>query len=328
MAKLMRVSSLVSGPVQTPATQLARPAEPHGYRVEGDTVHLNARFALLDPVAHDVSWALQLWACPSAAASVEDLADHIVAEAALPPMGEIADESEHVDVNAFAWPPAGDRAHVMILVLAPGRPGEFNVVHDIAVYPCRQQFAQPRIGGNVDFRIDGERAQISVERIENPRPAGNHSGTMSLELWALSAPFTGGLFEGHHLAGVEVGSVDGQGEMDLQPLDLSFIPPPTGRWQFVLMLREWTAEGFVTRDFTNLAMGLISAQDLEPIPAVAAEENSGATVEGAIASVAAKAPTEEVVKGILPGGPPAKAPTEACTGCVSVNTARVEQLPP
>src|SRR5580658_4239407 len=100
----MKVSSLENNAVQTPSAQLARLSGPHGYRLDGDAVQINAMFALLDAAAHDRSWALQLWACPSAPASTSDLAGHVVAEVPLPPMGELADEIEHFEVTAFALP--------------------------------------------------------------------------------------------------------------------------------------------------------------------------------------------------------------------------------
>jgi competence ComEA-like helix-hairpin-helix protein len=152
----------------------------------------------------------------------------------------------------------------------------------------------------------------------------NHSGTLSLELWALSAPFTGGHFEGHHLAGVEIGSVNGQSELVLQPLDLAFIPPPAGDWHFVLMLREWTCEGFVTRDFTSLATSFISAPLLGS-PVVFAEEIPVAVAEETVAPVVAKASAEEEDKAATPASS-GKAPSETSVACVSVNTAVVEEL--
>jgi len=297
----MNAMSLENTPVPTPAVQLARLSGPHGYRLDGDTVHLNAMFALLDPAAHEYAWALQLWACPSAPASARDLAGHLVAEAPLPPMGEIADEIEHLDVSAAAWPPAGAGEHVMVLVLASGGPGQFHDIHDMAVYPRPQQFLQPRMSGDAGCRLDGARVQISVGRVLNPRPEANRSGTLSLELWALPAPFAGGRFQGCHLAGVEIGSVNGQGELVLQPIDLVLTPPPPGYWQIVLMLREWTAAGFVTRDFANLATRFISAP------------------------VVQKAPAPEVAKAAVPAEP-AKAAADGPAKRVSVNTARVEEL--
>jgi hypothetical protein len=290
-AKKMKLCSLDNGAVQSPAVQLARLSGPHGYRFDGDTVHLNAMFALLDHAAHQRSWALQLWACPSAPASASDLAGHMVSEVSLPPMAELADEDEHFDVSAIAWLPAGTGEHVMVLVLASGRPGHFNDVHDFAVYPRSEQFVQPRMSGNVGYRLDGAGVQISVDRVENPRPSSNGSGTLSLELWALPGPFAGGRFQGRHLTGVEIGSVDGGCELALQPIDLAFTPPPAGEWQIVLMLREWTAGGFVTRDYTNFATPFVSASVVERAP-------------GRKARAA--------------GNPPGKR--------VSVNTARVEEL--
>jgi DNA uptake protein ComE-like DNA-binding protein len=353
----MKATTLQNAPIQTPDVQLARLSGSHGYRFEGDTVHLNAMFALLDPAAHELSWALQLWACPCAPASARDLAGHIVAEVALPPMAELADEIEHFEVSALARPPAGPGEQVMVLVLASGRSGQFNDVHDIAVYPLRQQFIGPRMRGRVGYHIEGGRAQISVERVENPRAAENRSGTLSLELWALSAPYAGGRFHGHHLAGVQIGSVNGQSELTLQPIDLAFAAPPAGNWQIVLMLREWTAGGFVTRDFASFATPFISAPVPEPAPnpvdekpqgpaaaavsclcgerapAPAAEEHCVPVVEKAVAAVVAPAPApvtagapaQEDAKAPAPVST-VKAPADAGARRVSVNTAGVEEL--
>lgn len=310
----MKVLSLENVSVQTAAVQLARLAGPHGYRFEGDTVRLNAMFALLDPAAHERSWALQLWACPSPALSARDLAGHIVAEVALPPMGELADESEHFEVTASAWPPAGAGEHCMVLVLASGKPGQFNDIHDLAVYSRREEFIQPRMSGNVGYRIDGQRVEISVERVENPRPAGNRSGTLSLDLWALPAPYAGGRFLGHRLAGMEIGSLAGQCELALQPLDLPFTPPPAGSWQMVLMLGEWTANGFAARDFTNFALPFVSAPIEEKAPAPVIEKPATPLVAKTPEPVAVKAPA------------PAKSAANASAKGVPVNTARVEEL--
>src|ERR1035438_6132548 len=105
--------------------------------------------------------------------------------------------------------------------------------------------------GTVGYRLDGNRVHLSVEHIENPRDAANCSGTLALELWALAAPYAGGSFQGRHLAGVAIGALSGQNESTSTSFELPFSSPPAGEWHFVLMLREWTAAGYVTRDFTN-----------------------------------------------------------------------------
>jgi len=304
-------------------------------------VHLNAMFALLDSAAHERSWALQLWACPDAPYSSQDLAGHIVAEVPLPPMGELTDETEHFEVSAVALPPADGGEHVMVLVLVSGCSGQFNDVQDFAVYPNRQLFIQPRISGNVGYRIDGARVQITTECVENPRTQASRSGTLSLELWALSAPFAGGHFHGHHLAGVEIGSINGQDEWTLRPIEVAFTAPPAGTWQIVLMLREWTAGGFVTRDFTNFSASFVSAPVVEKTPELMVQKRvapvpakTPAPVPAtAIAPVVAKAPApvtakttaQEVAKVVAPVSP-AKARAAVSTKGVSINTARVEEL--
>jgi hypothetical protein len=331
----MKISSLENSTVQTSAVQLARLSGPHGYRLDGDTVHLNAMFALLDPAAHERSWALQLWACPTAPVSAQDLAGHIVAEVPLPPMGELADETEHFEVSALALPPVGTDDYAMVLVLASGRSGQFNDVHDFAVYPNRQLFIQPRMNGNAGYSINGSRVEISVDRVENPRAEDNGSGTLSLELWALSAPFTGGRFQGHHMAGVEIGSINGQDEWTLDSIDLTFTPPPAGTWQIVLMLREWTAGGFMTRDFVSFAVPFVIAPVvvvektpvllIEKVSAPAPEKAAAPVVAKAPAPVIAKTPVQEVAKPVAPVSP-AKPRAVAAPKGVSINTALAEEL--
>jgi len=245
---------------------MARLSEPHGYRFDGDRVHLRARFTVLDPAANQRAWALQLWACPSAPASASDLAGQMLAEVALPPMSEVADETEHLDVSAFACPPAGGAEHFLVLVLAAGRPGQFDEVHDVAAYALPQRFLQPRMRGTVGYRIEGNRVHLSVEHIENPRDAANRSGTLALELWALAAPYAGGAFQGTHLAGAVLAPLSGQAEPISSSIELPLSSPPPGEWHFVLMLREWTAAGYVTRDFTNFATPVFYAPPPAAMP--------------------------------------------------------------
>jgi Helix-hairpin-helix motif len=314
----MNQSVVAGNSVHHTAMPLARLSEPHGYRFEGDTVHLQARFAVLDPAAHHRSWALQLWACPSAPTSTRDLAGQMAAEVALPPMSEAADETEYMDMSAFAYPPAGNGEHFMALVLASGQPGRFNEVHDVAVYPRRQGFLQPGIRGAVGYRIDGDRVQVTVDRIENPRPAGTASGTLALELWALPAPYTGGDFEGVGLAGVEIGSLAGQTESISNSFELPFSAPPSGAWHFVLMLREWTAAGFIARDFTNFTSPVIYA----PVPAAA-------PIPFAAPQIPAPAPAAKTRKSkAKPAAPAVAVPTKTvpATRAVSINTASAERL--
>jgi hypothetical protein len=341
-------------PTSVAASPLARLTEPHGYRFSGDTAHLLAGFVVLDPAAHQRAWALQLWACPVAPTSGRDLAGHIVAEVALPPMSEIADDTEQVEVGGFACPPAGTDDHSMALVLVAGRSGRYDEVHHVATYPRREQFIQPRLRGSVGYAIDGGRVRLTAEHIENPRSPANYSGTLALEFWALPAAYTGGAFQGLHLAGVELGSLFGQTELGVTAFDLAFSPPAAGSWHVVVMLREWTAAGYVTRDFTNFSVpvsfdpvpalpapkaiapvAVVPAQPVAPAPVVAAPAVPVAKVEAAkpvapVAKVESKPAAATPAQPALPVAKvaPAKPSTVSINSAAEADLAAVEGLTP
>ncbi len=300
--------------------RLAQLGAASGYRFDGDTVHLNAMFTVVNPAAHQRMWALQLRACPVAPGNADEINGHLVAEVALPPIGEVADDTESFETFANACLPAGQVDHAMVLVLASGSAGRFDEVHDFAVFPRRERFLQPRIAGNVGFRIENGRVTLEVGRIENPRDASNLSGTLALELWALTGPYRSGGFSGVPLAGVAFDPLSGQCEYRQRSFDLRCTPPPAGTWNLTLMLREWTAAGFVTRDFTNFATPM--------------------TVAAPAAAVAAKAPKLDIapVRTLVTPPPvattpqskakrqPAVAPSVPVKGLVSINSATKQEL--
>jgi len=330
----MKQNSIVA--VRTSGLQSARLGNSHGYRFDGDTVSLNAKFTVVDPLAHQQAWALQLWACASAPVCGNNLTGHLVAEVALPPIGEIADEVESFEVRAFANTPAGASEHVMVLALVSGGRGQFNEVHDLASYGRREQFAQPRLQGSVGYRIEGNRVQVNVERIENPRGVNNLSGSLALELWALNAPYQGGVFEGQPVAGVILGSLAGQTEWMNQSLDLIYNRPSAGQWFYTLMLREWTASGFITRDYTNFTTPVTIEAEVKAVVAAKPEIKATVEVKPEAKVIEPKAKAAVEVKAVTPK-PAAKAvetdvkkakatKKSAETGQVSVNTASKEQL--
>lgn len=294
--------------------QLASLGSSHGYRFEGDVVHLNAMFQVHSAAAHQRGWALQLWACPAGPRSLTEVAGQLVAEIALPPIGEIADENEGFEVTGFACPPAGRAEHVMVLALAAGQSGQYSDVHDFAVYPRTEVFPQPCLRGGASYRIQGDRVVLEAEQIENPREAANRSGTLALELWALQGEYRGGNFQGSPLAGVAFDGLSGQHEYRQSAFELPFVPPAVGSWNLVLMLREWTAAGFITRDYVNFAEPYTVAAPVIPTdtkakPAANTRSAPAAKKAGAAISVNSASKAElESIKGM---------PTKVVEGIVS-----------
>jgi hypothetical protein len=82
---------------------------------------------------------------------------------------------------------------------------------------------------------------------------------MALELWALANPFSNGAIDGVPLARADVGQVGGQQSIGPLQYNVPLSWPPAGQWRITLFLREWTAEGFSTRDFRDFSVPFDSA---------------------------------------------------------------------
>jgi hypothetical protein len=255
----------------TEITQAGREAwlgQSHGYRIAGDWACLNAELALSESSeALAQQWALQLWACdqPYQGGALQGTK---IAEATLDVQ---TSQPQHLYAETFARLPTGDREYAMVLVLASRSDGA-EQVHDFANYPALEHFHVPALRGEVSHRLDAEQLTLRAERIENPRSEENLSGTLALELWTLDAPYQGEQFTGNALGGVELGRLAGQAAWQDVELRVS-ARELAGRSHLTVMLREWTASGYVTRDYRDLALTLpLPAAEpvLEPVKVVEA----------------------------------------------------------
>ena len=267
----------------------------HGYRLDGDSVHLNAEVTLAAGDLQDGSaWSLQLWASADGFAE-QAPAGVKVAEFALQPLPGCF----VVDACVAALPPAGQAAYAMALMLVAAAADGSVVVRDLAVYPTPQLFLQPQLAGDVACRIADGSAEITVERIVNPRAADNISGTLALEVWALDSPYVGGAWTGTPVASLVLGQLAG-GEAWT---DCRYTVPAVAAdgAALTVMLREWTAAGYLTRDYRQLP------------------------------ALAAAAPVAEVAPVVVPAKPAAKKaaakkPAAAAPAAVSINSASVDEL--
>lgn len=267
-------------PMQSDAGRPAWLGENHGYRIAGDVACLNAELACLAPTTSD-GWALQLWACEEPYRGGA-LSGTKVAEALLEPPRLDAAQPQHLYAETFARLPAGDREYSMVLVLAKRSQDAREEVLDYANYPAREHFSVPSLQGAFSHSLSAQQLNLRVERIYNPRSSENLSGTLALELWALSEPYTGGQFQGQALAGVELGRLAGQGSLEALERVLPFSAAPAANACLTLMLREWTANGYVTRDYRNLASPRPAAMIAAPQHAAEAVLSDLNTPENAV----------------------------------------------
>jgi competence ComEA-like helix-hairpin-helix protein len=311
----------------------------HGYRLDGDNVELNAR-VVLGAGASLANWKLQLWAkdvlTGAGSGSIK------VAEVNLE-TAQVNAGVAHLQTRLDATLPPTGRYYDMALVLTDD--GADTPV-DVAKYGERQWITGPFLQGAVGYAVTGGGVAVTVEQVCNPRAQGNLSGTLALELWATAEPYVGGVVRGHQLAGVVLGTLDGQTSRSDVSAQLDFATPPAGQWHVVLMLREWTAAGYVTRDYRSFdAPYLVPASSLSDT-AVESERAADAVealsvVESAVRPTAAQPtavqPTAVQPTAVQPAA--SKASTEssgvgtqgaaasvAKDARVSVQTASVEQL--
>lgn len=300
----------------------------HGYRIEGDMAALNAELSFVDRAAVAAQqWALQLWACDEPYAGGA-LSGFKVAEAPIALPKESDDERSQLDALAFARPPASTRDYSMVLVLAGGQPGAFDQVHDFANYPARERFVAPHFNGVVGYKVLDGTVAIRCERVVNPRAASNLSGSLQLQLWALPEPYHGGSFAGSLLAAAALGQVHGQSSLEPAEQQLTLALPRPEEARVVLMLCEWTAAGYLTRDYCNFAEPYAGPHRA---PASAAPVAATHEAEPALSAIEEGQPRPEAARAEaaveparMAGGAPVEAP--AVDARPSLHTATAEEL--
>ena len=296
-----------------------RLGENHGYRFDGDFVQLNAEISFSDDdLAGDNSWALQLWASQQGFAG--GLNGVKVAEMTIAPLaGGLL-----VDGRCNAMPPAGAGEQQLALALVTFAADGQAQVRDLAAYPARENFYLPSLIGQLACSLIDGKAELAIEAITNPRAADNLSGTLSLEVWALDAPYVGGSWAGTPVASLVLGVLGGGSAWT----DCHFSVPagmPADGAALTVMLREWTPAGYVTRDYRNFAA---APAKLEAAPVV--ETKSVVAPKAAVAAKPVKTATAPVVavKKAAPVKKPAKkaATSKAAVKAVSVNKASEVEL--
>jgi competence ComEA-like helix-hairpin-helix protein len=194
---------------------------------------------------------------------------------------------------------------------------------ELAELPNEVRHSQhPLIRGASGYKIEQHQIILSVEEIANPRPLGDISGTLSLELWALDEPYNGGAFAGFAMGGTQVGQLSGQHFWGDSQYQAACQEPPAGKWFLTLMLREWTDVGSVTRDYVNFHLPYIvrpAADVVHTEIAPAAPSNDKVTVE----KPARPAEQKPVARKEAEKQPAAAAPK---SNHVSVNKATLSEL--
>lgn len=105
---------------------------------------------------------------------------------------------------------------------------------------------------NCGYMMNENQIQINIEEICNNRDISNLSGSLSVELWALSEIYNGNSFSNAYcMANVMIGEILGQHFFKDCQYNLPYSNPPLGNWQLCLMLREFNGQIYETVDYCN-----------------------------------------------------------------------------
>lgn len=101
--------------------------------------------------------------------------------------------------------------------------------------------------GPSSYQISGNTVHITVNRISN-NSVGGHSGSLRVELWALTTPYFGGAVTGYITASIRTNTISGGADYLLGggyfsniTLDLPFTAPPSSYSTYALFLEEYDA---------------------------------------------------------------------------------------
>ena len=301
-----------------------------GYRFTTDLVELNADIQCSPSAPVGQDWAVQLWA------------DNAIKIAELPLGPLFPDDLGRISVSGAAPVriPAGERFHALSLSLVSGERGAYDCFHDRREFPRLQRFHQPCLKGSIDCRCSADdELIIEIAGIENPRDADNLSGTLALEIWSLEAPYEDQAWDGVLVASFSIGRLNGQSVWSNARFVAQNAPlPATG--YLTLMLREWTPDGYATRDYRPLerptnpssaveAPEVVAEVSVVEAPTVVEAPEVVAEVTVAPAPVVVEAPEVVAEVSVAPAPAVAEAPdVVAEVRVVEAPVAALDERPP
>jgi hypothetical protein len=122
----------------------------------------------------------------------------------------------------------------------------------ISVFGAVDARAQIRMSGTYAYSAQGNVVTFGVERIESFRPFFNTSGTLAIQLWATSAPYSGaGVLTGFKGAEVSIGTLQGGFYFSNVVRTATVTSIPAGVYNIVFVLAEWNGFEYVTVDSGN-----------------------------------------------------------------------------
>ncbi len=117
--------------------------------------------------------------------------------------------------------------------------------------------------GNYSFQSSGASGTVvmNADTVRNADPSGR-SGSIRLELWAFTTPYSGGSLNGHRMAIYSLSPLNGGSSWSkVSSGSVTFTSPPAGTYFVSLMVTEYTGgstnDGYLGRDYGNFVSPLV-----------------------------------------------------------------------
>ncbi len=118
-----------------------------------------------------------------------------------------------------------------------------------------------RFVGNAGYAYVGNSAVLTADQVANFDSSG-FSGTLRIELWAVTSPYSGVNTFGYNLASYTLGQLTaGFAFNNINSGTILFLPPPDGTWWLVMVLTEYDAGpvdgGYSVRSWVNFSSPVV-----------------------------------------------------------------------
>ncbi len=112
-----------------------------------------------------------------------------------------------------------------------------------------------RFVGQVSYTYVGSLATLKADQVANQRSSG-YSGTLQMELWAFSSPYSGAALFGYKLATYRLGQLNaGYSYFNVNSGVVPYGSPPNGTWYYTMVLTEFDGGsingGYATQNWVS-----------------------------------------------------------------------------
>ena len=107
--------------------------------------------------------------------------------------------------------------------------------------------------GEVSYDVVGNEVTLTANEIENANSSYKVTGTLKMQLWATSTPYTGGTIYGYVLGEYAIGQLVHGGDYFNLNNTVPYYAPPYGTYYLTMTLNMYTSSGYKIMNYINFS---------------------------------------------------------------------------